>query len=124
MEAHDRLYIEQKNFDERTIAIDTLGVGTTEFDLSKQPQRVRKLYESGRAAAEAFLEDFDYEEHLRGPEGRGKGVEIRPNWRLPHAYNTVLNGSIDEARSPTYIDNRVWTHSGFITVCCSAAGRK
>jgi predicted acylesterase/phospholipase RssA len=85
MEVHDRLYIEQKNFGERTIAIDTLSVGTTEFDLSKQPQRVRKLYESGRAAAEAFLEDFDYEEHLRGPEGRGKGVEIRPNWRLLHA---------------------------------------
>jgi NTE family protein len=64
MEAHDRLYIEQRNFDQRTIAIDTLGVGTTEFDLSKQPERIRKLYESGRAAAEAFLEGFDYEEHL------------------------------------------------------------
>ena len=32
MEAHDRLYVEQANY-ARTIAIPTLGVGTTEFDL-------------------------------------------------------------------------------------------
>jgi NTE family protein len=36
MAAHDRLYIEEHDFEERTIAIDTLGVGTTEFDLSSQ----------------------------------------------------------------------------------------
>ncbi|MDQ4128258.1 MAG: patatin-like phospholipase family protein [Actinomycetota bacterium] len=53
MAAHDRLYVEQHEFDRRTIGIDTLGVGTTEFDLSTE--RALALYESGRAAAEEFL---------------------------------------------------------------------
>lgn len=54
MAAHDRLYVEQHDFDERTIGIDTLGVGTTEFDLS--PERALQLFDSGRAAAEEFLD--------------------------------------------------------------------
>ena len=52
MEAHDRFYLEETDFD-RTIAIDALGVGTTEFDLSRE--RAMKLYDSGRAAAEKIL---------------------------------------------------------------------
>lgn len=57
MEAHDRLYVQEKDFDQRTIAIDTLGVGTTEFDLSKE--RTGKLYDSGRTAAKNFLPKFE-----------------------------------------------------------------
>jgi NTE family protein len=57
MEAHDRLYIQEKDFDQRTIAIDTLGVGTTEFDLSEP--RARELYDSGRTAASNFLPTFE-----------------------------------------------------------------
>ncbi len=52
MAAHDRLYIEEHDF-ERTIAINTLGVRTTEFDLSEE--RAMELFESGRIAAEEFL---------------------------------------------------------------------
>lgn len=52
MEAHDRFYLEETDF-HRTIAIDPLGVRTTEFDLSRE--RALKLYASGRAAAEKFL---------------------------------------------------------------------
>src|SRR5918998_4848068 len=52
MEAHDRFYIEQTDFD-RTIAIEPVGVGTTEFDLSGE--RALELYGAGRAAAEVFL---------------------------------------------------------------------
>ena len=52
MEAHDRFYMEETDFD-RTIAIDALGVGTTEFDLPRE--RAMELYYSGRAAAEEFL---------------------------------------------------------------------
>ena len=52
MEAHDRFYLEESDFD-RTIAIDAMGVGTTEFDLSRE--RAMKLYESGRASAVEFL---------------------------------------------------------------------
>jgi NTE family protein len=52
MEAHDRFYIEETDFD-RTIAIEPMGVGTTEFDLSGE--RALELYGAGRAAAEVFL---------------------------------------------------------------------
>ncbi len=63
VEAHDRLFIEEADFD-RTIAIDTLGVGTTEFDLSEA--RVLKPYEWGRTAAKKFLDEhWNHEEHLR-----------------------------------------------------------
>lgn len=54
MAAHDRLYIEESDFD-RTIAIDTLGVRTTEFDLSEE--RAMELFESGRATAKKFLSE-------------------------------------------------------------------
>ena len=56
MEAHDRFYIEQKRFD-KTIDIDTLGVGTTEFNLSDQ--RKKDLYESGREEATKFLDKIE-----------------------------------------------------------------
>jgi NTE family protein len=52
MEAHDRFYIEETDFN-RTIAIDPMGVGTTEFDLSGE--RALELYGAGRSAAEVFL---------------------------------------------------------------------
>jgi NTE family protein len=52
LEAHDRFYLEESDF-HRTIAIDPLGVGITEFDLPRD--RAMELYESGRVAAEEFL---------------------------------------------------------------------
>jgi NTE family protein len=58
MEAHDRMYLEKATF-VRTIPIPTLGVSTTEFDIT--PERVRALYESGRKAAFDFLERWDFE---------------------------------------------------------------
>ena len=61
MEAHDRLYVEQANF-ARTIAIPTLGVGTTEFDLPRD--RALELYDSGRRAAEKFLDTWDFEAYV------------------------------------------------------------
>jgi NTE family protein len=56
LEAHDRLYLEQADF-ARTIPIPTLGVRTTEFDLSRE--RALALYDSGRTAAEQFLDTWD-----------------------------------------------------------------
>jgi NTE family protein len=61
MEAHDRLYVEQANY-ARTIPIPTLGVGTTEFDLSRE--RALALYDSGRWAAEKFLDNWDFEAYI------------------------------------------------------------
>jgi len=61
MEAHDRMYVEQASY-ARTIPIPTLGVGTTEFDLSKE--RALALYDSGRWAAEKFLDVWDFEAYI------------------------------------------------------------
>lgn len=61
LEAHDRLYVEKAQY-ARTIPIKTLGVGTTEFDLSRE--RAEALYESGRQGAEEFLATWDFEAYI------------------------------------------------------------
>jgi len=61
MEAHDRLYVEKAEY-ARTIAIPTLGVGTTEFGITRE--RALALYESGRDAAEKFLETWDFKGYI------------------------------------------------------------
>jgi NTE family protein len=62
LEAHDRMYLENASY-VRTIQIPTLGVRTTDFDLSRE--RREALYESGRRAAGRFLEDWDFEDYKR-----------------------------------------------------------
>jgi NTE family protein len=62
MEAHDRLYIEKAQY-ARTIPIPTLGVHTTEFDLTHE--RAQALYHSGRQAAETFLETWDFHAYVK-----------------------------------------------------------
>jgi NTE family protein len=44
----------------RTIYIDTLGVGTTDFSLSAS--RKQALFESGRRSTEAYFKWYDNEE--------------------------------------------------------------
>jgi NTE family protein len=61
MAAHDRLYLEQSTF-ARTITIPTMGVGTTEFDIT--PDRIRALYDSGHKAASSFLDRFDFDAYI------------------------------------------------------------
>ena len=61
LEAHDRLYVEKAQY-ARTIPVKTLGVGTTEFDLSRE--RADALYESGRQAAEEFLATWDFDAYI------------------------------------------------------------
>jgi NTE family protein len=61
LEAHDRLYLEKADF-ARTIAIDTVGVRTTEFDLTSE--KALELYRSGRDAAERFLEAWSFEGYI------------------------------------------------------------
>jgi len=58
MEAHDARYIKDHNF-ARTIPIKTLGVGTTEFDISREKSEA--LYQSGQEAATRFFKNWDYE---------------------------------------------------------------
>jgi NTE family protein len=61
MEAHDRMYVQKEQF-ARTIGIPTLGVGTTEFGITRD--RALELYESGRSAAAEFLEDWDFDAYV------------------------------------------------------------
>jgi NTE family protein len=81
LEAHDRLYIQQADF-ARTIPIPTLGVRTTEFDLSRD--RALELYESGRSAAGEFLDSWDTEAYVSryrtgaAPPSRRESVILRP----------------------------------------------
>ncbi|HSM81604.1 MAG TPA: patatin-like phospholipase family protein [Nodosilinea sp.] len=60
MEAHDARYIESRNF-VRTIPIPSMGVQTTDFSLSEQQKH--ELYDSGRRAAQEFLETWDFEKY-------------------------------------------------------------
>ena len=61
MEAHDARYIKDENF-VRTIPIPTLGVSTTEFDITKE--RSNALYQSGRQVAEKFLTTWNFIEYV------------------------------------------------------------
>jgi len=61
MEAHDRMHVDEAEF-ARTITIPTLGVRTTDFDLSRE--RALELYGSGYDAAKAFLKSFDFESYI------------------------------------------------------------
>lgn len=58
MEAHDALYIEDREF-ARTIPIPTVGVGTTEFDLATE--KAARLYASGMEVGAKFWGEFDFE---------------------------------------------------------------
>lgn len=62
MEAFDERYIEESNF-KRTVAIPTLGVGTTEFGISKE--KAVGLYDSGYCAAKKFLSTWDFNNYIR-----------------------------------------------------------
>jgi NTE family protein len=65
MAAHDRMHIDEATF-ARTVPIPTLGVGTTEFEIT--PDRVAALYQSGYDAAETFLAHFDWDKYLADRE--------------------------------------------------------
>ncbi len=61
MEAHDARYIKEENF-VRTVPIPTMGVKTTEFDIT--PERSQALYRSGREAGERFLDNWNFREYV------------------------------------------------------------
>jgi NTE family protein len=59
---HDRLHIDDPFVTARTIFVDTMQVKATDFNLS--PEAAEMLYDSGRAAAERFLESWNFDEYL------------------------------------------------------------
>jgi len=77
MEAHDDRYIVDKDL-VRTIAIPTLGVQTTEFDISRERSEV--LYQAGREAAERFFNAWNFSSYIeayRSQNGKGK-TRLKP----------------------------------------------
>ncbi|MFZ5634242.1 MAG: patatin-like phospholipase family protein [Bacillota bacterium] len=60
IEAHDERHIQDFNF-KRTIAIPTMGVKTTEFNIT--PERKEMLFMSGYNAAKKFFEGYSEEKY-------------------------------------------------------------
>ena len=60
--AIDRQYVSRRHW-ARTIAIDSKGIGSTEFDLTDESKQA--LLESGQMAARSFLETFDFGKYKR-----------------------------------------------------------
>ena len=88
MEFHDRMYVEKADF-ARTIPIDTIGVGTTEFDLPRE--RALALYESGRKAARDFLAKWDFDAYIS---------EYRSGKRVRGRRDTIV-AEMEEAKAET-----------------------
>ena len=78
MQAHDARYIKDEQF-VRTLPIPTLGIGTTEFDISRE--RSGALYQSGREAAEKFFNAWNFSEYIdkyrRGKPRLDRGLRLK-----------------------------------------------
>ncbi|MGQ0645620.1 MAG: patatin-like phospholipase family protein [Elusimicrobiota bacterium] len=62
MEAHDKMHVENEDF-VRTIPIPTMGVRTTEFNLSAEKRDA--LYRSGVDAAKEFFKTWNFQAYAR-----------------------------------------------------------
>lgn len=60
LDAHDKAYIDQANY-ERTIGIPTMGIQTTQFDLTQEDKNL--LLRSGQEAAIHFFETWNFDKH-------------------------------------------------------------
>jgi hypothetical protein len=60
--AHDRIFTDDPAVCDRVIFVDSAGAGVTNFDLNDAAKE--RLYNGGRASAEAFLETRDFEQYL------------------------------------------------------------
>jgi len=81
MEAHDAYYLKNDKF-VRTIAVDTLNIGATDFDLT--PDQKEALYASGVSAANTFLAHWDFEEY-KALYRSGQPMPSRRELMLPKA---------------------------------------
>jgi NTE family protein len=61
--AHDQLYIDEPSVRARTVFVETDGVHTTDFRLSRQTKQM--LYDNGRDAARSFLSTWSFAEWRR-----------------------------------------------------------
>jgi NTE family protein len=79
MEAHDAYYLKNDKF-VRTIAIDTLDVRATDFNLT--PDKKEALYQSGVSAAKTFLDHWDFQKY-KALYRSGQPVPTRREQVLP-----------------------------------------
>ena len=61
--AHDQLFIDEPSVRARTVFVETDGVHTTDFTLSRETKQ--RLYDNGSSAARSSLSTFSYAEWLR-----------------------------------------------------------
>lgn len=69
---HDQTHLSQPWVAARAIAVESTNVGVLDFDVPRS--RLEELYDSGYAAAQAFLSTWDWQAYLdrfRYPGGRG-----------------------------------------------------
>jgi NTE family protein len=89
LEAHDARHIKEASF-VRTIAIDTLGVRTTDFRLT--PAMREKLYQSGKDAACRFFAGWDFERY-----------KVKYRSKRPPSLNSGRTESLATARTPHFV---------------------
>ena len=56
---HDQMYLDQPSVVDRTIFVDCGKLRATDFDLTDSDKRM--LFDNGRAAAEKFLSNWDFD---------------------------------------------------------------
>lgn len=66
---HDRTYLSAPCVRRRAFAVDTSGVGLTDFDID--PARRERLFDAGQQAAREFLAGWDWAGYLRSCRGAG-----------------------------------------------------
>lgn len=59
---HDQIHIDEPSAVARTMFVDTFGVRATDFDIDETMQDT--LFKSGRQAAEAFLQGWDFDTYV------------------------------------------------------------
>lgn len=59
--AHDQLHIDDPCTQKRTIFVDTFDIKATDFDIGQDEQE--RLYKSGKASAQKFLQAWDFEQY-------------------------------------------------------------
>jgi NTE family protein len=60
---HDAIHTDRAEVRGRTVFIDTLGIDTTNFDITREEQDA--LYQSGRSAAQKFLDTWSFDTHVQ-----------------------------------------------------------
>ncbi|HEU4347710.1 MAG TPA: hypothetical protein VFR35_07975 [Actinoplanes sp.] len=65
---YDRMHINRPAVVERTIFVDTSGVRATDFGLTRDT--AERLFESGRTAADRFLDTWDFEDDKKARQPR------------------------------------------------------